>query len=129
MFDYFFWFAQPSTILSSTDNLIGYFFAALLIIGIVLLILRKFVKHQIYRKIIKNLGNLSLVVGVLGIFWFGLRYENTPIFGRRYWAGMVGVIGLVWLGFILKYLVFRFAKDRKEYEHELVKNKYLGRSR
>src|SRR4026207_586096 len=108
--DYFFWFSQPPTILVSADKKIGYLFAASLIIGVIFWIWSRFVENQINKKLIKKLSSLAFYTGFAGLFWLGLRFENVPIFGRRYWAGVVGIVAIIWLGFIVKYLIRNYGK-------------------
>jgi hypothetical protein len=65
----------------------------------------------------------------MGLVWFGFRYENTPIFSKRMWPGLIGLIGLVWLFFVVKYFVTEFSKDRAQYNNELIRNKYISKAR
>lgn len=129
MFSYFFWFSQPSSFLTNDDKIFGYIFAGMFILGVVLSLTRMIlIKDSINKKLALKLSRLTTWMGVCGLIWFGVRYENTPIFGQRYWAGIVCLIALVWLGFILKYLIFAFPQDKKFHYQENLKNKYLPAS-
>ena len=123
--DKYFWYLQPSSILSNIDWAFGYFFAGLTGLAIILWIVGRFVKNDVFSKLLKRLVNLLLTTGLSGIAWFGLRFENTPIFARHYWAAVTILIGIIWLLFILKYLIFNLGTDLKSYDRELVKKKYL----
>lgn len=125
LFDKFFWFVPPSSILSNADWIFGYIFAGFIALSIILWVVKRFTKNQIAAKLIGKFFNLFLYNGISGAIWFGFRYENTPVFGQRYWAGLVFLILIVWLLFILKYLVFNFSKELTEYNHELVKKRYM----
>jgi hypothetical protein len=124
-FDRFFWFSQPATTLNQRDFLIAYIFAGVLGLAIIFFILSKLTKHRVFRKTFKKFWVLFLVASLTGGVWFGLRYENTPIFGRRYWAIVVLLAGVVWLGFVLKYLIVNFRSEKKEYDRNIIKSKYL----
>jgi len=124
-----FWFIQPSSFLSSPDRLLFYVFVGLSIIGIVAAIIRKFLRNKIEAKLASRFFHLFLTTGLLGIIWFAFRYENTQVLGLRYWAALIILAGLVWLGFILKFLVFNFFQELREYRHEAVKNKYIAGSK
>lgn len=124
-FDYNLWFTQPSIVLSQPDLYLGYFFAACLIISIVLKLSGRLTKNQIKTKLMNKFFYLLLTTGLSGLVWFGFRYENTPIFAMRAWAGGVLLVGLIWFLYILKYLFFHFFAELKEYDHELIKNKYI----
>jgi uncharacterized membrane protein (DUF485 family) len=90
-----------------------------------LFVLKKFTKHEIKRRLISKFFYLSLNIGITGLIWYGIRYENTPIFSMHFWAGLILLIGLIWLGFVLKYLFFDFSKEKREYDHEQVKSRYI----
>lgn len=128
-FDYFFWFAQPSTVLAQFDIIIGYFFAILFALGIVLFVAKRFVKHKVYAKLIGKLVAKDLWVGSSGLIWFVMRYESIPIFAKRFWAAALIVILALWLLWILKYFVFSFWNEKKEFDQNLLKSKYLPKGR
>lgn len=123
--DYFFWFSQPSSSLNSIDTTFGNIFLVLLILALLTYIAKRFVAHQVYLKLMLKLARMFLTIGLLGLFWYGFRYENVPIFGRRYWAGMVLIAALIWFGYIVKYLIMRFRSERDEYDKYLLNSKYL----
>lgn len=124
------WFSQPSIILTQTDRYLGYFFAGCLILCILLKLGKRFTTHQVFAGLMDRFFYLLLTVGFSGLVWYGFRYENTPIFAARSWAGLCLAIGIVWLLFIVKYLIFNFRGEVKDYDHELIKNKYIpGKTR
>ena len=129
IFDYYFWFSQPSTILTNADNYLGYIFAALFILAIVFRATVAFAKNPITQTLFRKFWNLALFTSLSGLVWLAVRYENTPIFGQRYWAGITLVIGIIWLFFILKYLIIEYRVQKKEYDREIIKNKYIPKSR
>jgi hypothetical protein len=125
MINYIFWFTQPSIILAQADWILGWGFAGGVALSIILGLIKHWVKAPLTSKILSRFFNLSLTIGLCGLFWVGVRYENTPIFSMRAWAGLVLLIGLIWLIFIVKYLIFNYPKELKEYNHEQLKNKYI----
>ncbi|OGE88433.1 MAG: hypothetical protein A3J07_01420 [Candidatus Doudnabacteria bacterium RIFCSPLOWO2_02_FULL_49_13] len=129
MFDqinnYYFWFSQPAAAFSPEDKFLLIKFASTFGVGLILWIISTQVKDSVIRKLLMRFVRLSLTIGASGLFWVGLRFENTPIFSLRYWAGLILLIGLVWLLFIFKYLIWQFRKDRTEMRREQLKNKYL----
>jgi hypothetical protein len=127
--DSIFWFSPPTTFLTSMDRVFGFVFAGFLIVAIIIMVVRKFSRNEINNKLLTKFFHLFLNLGIIGILWFGFRYENTPVLGLRYWAALIIIVGLIWLGFILKYLIFNFSKEQKEYQHQLVKNKYIPGSK
>ena len=127
--DYYFWFTQPSTILEQADKNFLFIFAGLFGLGILLGLISRFAKNPVNKTLLRRLWHMAVWTGSGGLIWFGVRHENTQIFGRRYWAGITLLTGIVWLLFILKYLVFNYRKQKVEYYREQVKNKYLPKAR
>jgi len=124
--EYFFWFAQPSSILNSYDRWAFYFFAAMVVLSIVTWMVRKFaVKHPVTKKLLDRYHSALFWFGAVGLVWFAFRYESVPIFSRRVFAGSIIVAGLVWVGFVKYYLLFKFRKEKQEYDAQLLKNKYI----
>jgi len=129
LFDYYFWFIQPSTVLSNSDNIFGYISLALLAAAIVFRLLISFNKNETNRKLFRKIWHLTLSLGISGLIWFGLRFENTPLFAERFWFGLIVIIGIIWGLFILKYLIFNFSSEKTEADREMLKSKYLPKSK
>ncbi len=121
----YFWFIQPSSELLNYDYYFLWFFLALTIVGLVLKLTLRFMAHEVYRKLWNKIANLGLTMGFSGLVWAGLRYENTPIFADRYWAGLVAVLALIWLIFIVKYLVTSFRVEKREFDKQVLNSKYI----
>jgi hypothetical protein len=121
----YFWFIQPSSVLNNYDYYFFWAFVILFAIGIIFKIALNFSRHGIYVKLINKFSNLGLTLGLSGLAWAGFRYENTPIFSDRYWAGLIFVIAIVWLLFILKYVLTKFGPERREFEKQMVNSKYI----
>lgn len=123
--DYYFWFAQPSSILSSFDLLLGFVFAAAVVAGIIFWVMAVFQTHEIIRKVLRRFRNLLLTLGLTGLIWFAFRYEATPIFAKRVWVLVICLVVLAWLIWIFKYLIVSFAAERKEYHERQINSRYL----
>jgi hypothetical protein len=124
--EYFFWFAQPSIALGNYDWFAGYFFAALVALSIIVWLVKKFVaKHELVKKLLSRYGNALFWFGLVGLIWFGFRYEAVPVLSKRAFAGGIIVLGLIWLGWVKYYFVFKFFKEKQEYDYGVVKSKYL----
>ena len=123
--DYYFWFLQPSSFLDNFDKVIAVVFAALLAIGIILKLVSIMFKNPIVVKLLNRFYKLTFWTGLFGLIWFGFRYENTPIFAKRFWAAAIVILGMVWLGWVVKYLAFNFFAEKKEFESESLKRRYI----
>lgn len=122
---YYFWFKQPSIILTNVDYWFGYIFAGLIVPAIIIRVSARFIKNPVSRKLILKFWRLTFTTGLIGLMWFGVRFENTQVLGLRFWAGLIIIAGIIWLIFILKYLFFNFFNEKKEFEREKLKSKYL----
>ncbi|HTL39225.1 MAG TPA: hypothetical protein VL306_00205 [Methylomirabilota bacterium] len=129
LLDPIFWLSQPPSTLTRADIFLGYFFLALVGVSIIIWIWTRFIRHSVWKKFIKQFEYLYLTIGLIGLLWFGIRYENTPIFACRYWMGIILLIAIIWKIFILKYLIFNFPAEVKDYNHEQIKNKYINSKR
>lgn len=124
-----FWFQQPGLSLNDYDLWFAYFFAAIFLLGILLKIGTKFTSYPLTKKILNKFATPSLWLGFVGLFWFGLRYENTAYLSNRMWAGIVILTLVIWLVYILKYLIFQFGPEKKELDRQLENSRYIPSSR
>lgn len=100
-------------------------FTVLFLLGIVFLIVKRFVNNPVTRKLLTKLVAKDLTMGLVGLFWAGMRYENTPIFAKRFWVGLILAVFVLWFGYILKYMFFGFRREKKEYADLQMRNKYM----
>ncbi len=125
----YFWFLQPASLLNEFDWQFLYLFAGMFLAGLIFWVASMLIKHAIVLRTLKRWRSLFLSLGASGIIWGAFRYENTPIFAKRFWAGLIILIGLVWAFYILKYMVTKYRTDKREYEDSLVRNKYMPQPR
>lgn len=120
-----FWFSQPGLNLTSYDT--NFFWAAVVstIIGLILKILVKISKHPVVKKLINKFSNPFLTMGLVGLLWFGVRYENTPMLANRYWAGLIGLIFLMWLAYVFKYWFRKYGIEKREYDKQELNSRYI----
>ena len=129
MWNQLFWFSQPSIVLSSYDNYFLWIFAILTGFGMFLKLAVRFSRHAVFRKLINKFGSAALWMGLIGLLWFALRYENTPIFAYRLWAGLIILIFAVWTLFVLKYAVLKFPTEKRDFDKILLNSKYIPGSK
>jgi hypothetical protein len=123
--DKYFWFSQPSSFLNQFDHSLLWVFLGFTIAGVLLRVLAALNKHLIYQKLTRRFASLGLTMGIIGLAWYGLRYENTPIFSVRYWVAIIFLIAIVWLAFILKYLFTTFRSEKREFDRQALNSRYI----
>jgi hypothetical protein len=123
--DYYFWAAAPSLNLTAEDKIFMWLFLAITVLGVLSIAALYLNLDRLRERAIRKFKDLTLSIGLAGLIWFAIRYENTPIFGNRYWAGLILLVGLVWLGFYLKFLLMDYNKIKAQEEREALKKKYL----
>ena len=112
-------------VLHRIDWAILFFGAWLVLVSIVVWFINRRSKNPVSKQFWNRLGKLFAVIGFLEAFWFLLRYENVQFFGARVTAIAFIVLGLIWLGFILKYYFSGYRVQKQSWEKEQVKLKYL----
>lgn len=74
-----------------------------------------------------RLFHLFLTIGLLVLLWVGARFENIVWLSTHIVVISLFLIGLVWLGFIGKYFIKDFSKQKRFWEEEKLKQKYLAK--
>ncbi|MBI4363365.1 MAG: hypothetical protein HY545_00775 [Candidatus Doudnabacteria bacterium] len=128
-FDYFFWFAQPSSFLSDFDKNTGFIFGSLFVVGVILFVVKLLLKDPIAKRLVNKFFHLFIWIGFSGAIWFGFRYESTPFLGRRFWVGLIALAGLVWLVWNIYYLLLKFKSERQAHLTESIRQRYLPGSK
>jgi len=102
------------------------FFAATALFGVICLrILAKEKLDKIYRSTWSKLRNWGFSSGITGLIWVFFKSQRTPYLGMRIWLAVWLIICLVWLGFIIKYLLFTVPKAKKAALEKKEFEKYL----
>lgn len=123
---YDFWFGYDRTMIHATEKLIFLAAALLVLAGLVCLIYTLFVKNEFLEKIAKWIAKIYIIIGLLEIFWFLLRFQNVQVFGTRFVAALIAVIGLIWIYFPIKYFFTKYKVDMAEAERKASRDKYLN---
>ena len=124
---YDFWFSIDRLRIRYLDWTISWLGLALVIAAIIIwFIKRKYTKtNPHYKNLLDRYYNLLLTIGLLLGFWFGLRWQNVAFFSSHLVAGIIVLIGLVWLFFILRFRFKKFGGQVSAWEKEQQKLKYL----
>lgn len=77
------------------------------------------------KYFMNRLYHLFLTMGVLVLLWAGLRFENIPWLSTHIVILGLILIWFVWLVFIAKYFFREFPRQKKIWDEERIKRKYL----
>ncbi len=121
-----YWFS--SFAIPFTEQVAGYFLWLLIVIGAAGLaakIIAWRTKTSPWSKLYKRVGNLFLFEAVLLGINFFFTQTSTPVLGSRWWFGLWILVGIIWVGLILRQAIWRLPKELKERKDQRVFEKYL----
>jgi hypothetical protein len=122
-----FWFAIDRTRIHTSDTLLLYIGAALVALGIILLIFKKLAKNQFLGRVAGRFAKIALTIGLLEGVWYLLRWQYVQALGTRLVAVLLLVWGLAWLYFPIKYLLRNYKLDMEQASREASRMKYLSK--
>lgn len=127
--DKYFWFSQPSLILNTYDKVFFLVFCGLFVLSLVLWGVKAMTANPVTKKMLGHWRSFAITIGAVGMLWFVFRYENTPVFAKRTWAAVIMLAGLVWIGFLFKYMFTNYRREKSEYSANQLKSKYMPKGR
>jgi len=97
----------------------------LLLLAAALKIAAVLAPNPVDAKIRQKFYHLFLTMGIGGVIWYFCRYEDAWFFGTRFVILAWMLIGAVWFLAILASIFKNYKKEKKVWEKEQVKLKYL----
>ncbi len=97
----------------------------LIALGILFAIWAKVNKVSVTKILLARYAKCFFVIGLLEVVWFGARYEYINFLGSHFMALLIGLVGLVWLGFIVWSNFTGYRKNKQQWDKEQLKLKYL----
>lgn len=126
-FSYDFQFYVNPIRIETVDQIFAGIALCAIVLAIAFKVRVRFAKNEISKNFFSRLVRLFATVGILGVVWYGLRYQNVNLFGSHFMFLLLLAIGLVWFGFIAKYWWKHYAMERTAWEKEQLKMKYLAK--
>lgn len=124
-----YWFGLERGIVRLTDSVILYAGAALMLIGVILLIVKLINKNKLLKPQIGRFSSVFMTVGLLEMLWYVLRWQYVNALGSRAAALLILLIGLLFLWKPVRYFLFDYKKDIAVQSKEDLKEKYLNMGR
>ncbi len=124
-----YWFGLDRGVVHLTDQIILYTGAALVLLGVILLIVKLISKDTLKKPQISRVSSVFITIGLLEMLWYVLRWQYVNALGSRFMAALIGIIGLMFLWKPIKYFLFSYRKDVVIQSKEQLKEKYLNMNR
>lgn len=125
-----FWFELQQTALVPQYNRAFFLiFAGMLVLStIVRIVRRKWQKRDKYlARGFDRFANLLFAQGIFGLVLLWFNYEELYLLGARFWFLIWAILGLIWFGSIVRYIVKTAPELREKAEARGEVNKYLPR--
>lgn len=94
-------------------------FAALLLIGVVTLVLRR------TQRSMRNVGTAFATSGLIGLLVYWFRYEGALYFDLDFWIWLVYAILALSIGSVLAIHMVRVPRQKELTKKQHIKSKYL----
>lgn len=120
-----FWFSIDRVMLHPADKVIFYTGLAAVVLAIVIKLGAMYAPTPVDAKYRNKLFRIFLTVGISAVGWFGLRYQNVTFFGTHFIAGLIFLIGFIWLLVLAVKMLKSYSTEKKLWENEQVRMKYL----
>lgn len=97
----------------------------LLVLGIIVRIVSWRSSHKVRKSMLLRFARLFVTIGIMGLVWYGARYQLVAWFGTHLTYVIILLIGLVWTGFLLRYVFGSYFSEKQAWEKEQQKLKYI----
>jgi hypothetical protein len=111
--------------LERVDKVFALGSAVIVALALVIRIVISMQRGHIRVQLLQRFWRLFLTMGLLGLVWFGARYELVSGFGSHLAFLLLVVIGLIWLGYIVRYWLTTYKRECVAWEHKQQKDRYL----
>ena len=130
IFDLGYWFDLTPVRLSPAFE-IGFFviFALMLVAGLAMRVMKKARTDKFERMTLEKAINLNFAIGLLGLLWLFLTFEEISIFGARFWFLFLVIIFVVASVRLYRYRKIKVPQLRLLEQSKAEVNKYLPRRR
>lgn len=118
-------FQINSAYISPAEKLFLFAGAILVLLSIVMKIAGKLAPTPVDKKYRQKFFNLFLTIGLGELLWYLWRFENIRFFGTHFVALVVVLIGIIWFAAILVSFFRHYGTEKKNWEKQQLKLKYL----
>ncbi|GEM_PF-2122157 len=120
-----YWFGFKRGALSYTFRIMVFLAVVSLLTAVVLKLKTRTTKSPVTKKLLSRYTQPLLTMGILFAIWIPSRYEELRFFGSHVVALILVLLLFVWLAPTVLYHIRKFALDKRMWEKESLKRKYL----
>ena len=121
-----YWFGIERGVLYLTDKIILGAGAALVVIGVLVLLYKLLSKNVLVKPHLGRISSVFISVGLVEMLWYLLRTQYVNVLGTRTAALLVGLVGLYYLIKPIKYFFKQYRSDLAQFHQQQQKEKYLN---
>ncbi|MDB4939801.1 MAG: hypothetical protein JWO40_226 [Candidatus Doudnabacteria bacterium] len=110
---------------SISDKLFLALALILLAIAIFFVVTIKNIKNPIQKNLYSRWQNLGFTISILVLIWIFLRYEGIAQISDHWIVLVIYLIGLIWAGSIIRYVLNQYKPKMDAYKGEQLKKKYM----
>ncbi len=104
-------------------------FLLMIVLGLSFRIMKKTRQDKFERTVFERATNLHLTLGLLGLLWLFLTFEEISIFGSRFWFLILVGLFVAFMLRLYRYRKFHVPQLRLLEQSKAEANKYLPRRR
>lgn len=82
-------------------------------------------KDPLTKELWKRWRGLGFTIGILALVWTGLRFQLIRYLSARAVVWSIFILGIIWAIVILRFYFGKYREQRKEFERQEQKMKYM----
>lgn len=118
-------FGAPLPGFQWSDNLFLAISAVLFFVGIALVLFKHATHNRLKKHLIARWYTWALTIGTLGLLWAGLRYQLVQVLSVRFVIILIFIGAVIWKGYLVKYTLTDYRKQREQAKYEEQRRKYM----
>lgn len=120
-----FWFDLAFAGLTRFDKAVLILSALLVVVSVALAIFRRGIKNKFLKRYMRSWTSMLATIGIFGLIWAALRYEEIQVFSTRFAVLILYIIGLIWGVYLVRYYFKKYRLEVMEYIKEQERKKYM----
>lgn len=116
---------RPPSMSGRAAIILAVIFGTFIALGILANIKKERAKSGLDAKGWKQIFYLGSTVGSLGFVYIFFAVQGVTLLAARFWLIIIGLVAVVWLGFIIKYIKLELPKKKEANKKQKEYQKYI----